>query len=400
MVGDGDVLWVQQLGGPVARIDRAGGVRLHPSGGRDLQTVSAHGAWCLGEVPHTDVCDHPDTPPAEVRGAGRVTVALAGGGAREVEVDAPAVEARSMNGDLYLRVETGEWNRRKLGPRVCWALEPLTRWLHLPAGDPVPDRFAGARHATDVVPPTRPSLRNGGQRWGIPWLQSFRGSRSSPEHLVEAAGEPAGALRWRVGLDREHAVRPLRSTAVARDPDSGAEVLRVDLGPGEVRAMVGSADHLWLVIDQPRRVASDNPPAPAAVVRLDARDGTVEPVLSADAVDIRDACWPLPPRRDDASAYEETWRASLVADYFSDEAGWVPNPRRAILVGEWPDTHVHILFTSQRHPGKRLRRILALYDELGRQVPPLYGNSQLDESLASGAMPYRTPGADPGLFDL
>jgi len=69
-------------------------------------------------------------------------------------------------------------------------------------------------------------------------------------------------------------------------------------------------------------------------------------------------------------------------------------------MGDWPDTHVHILFTAQRHPGKRLRRILPLYDELGRQVPPLYGDSHLDEDLASGAMPYRATGDDSGLLDL
>ncbi|MGI8681595.1 MAG: hypothetical protein ACR2JO_05590 [Mycobacteriales bacterium] len=394
----GEMLWVQQPPGRAARIDRAGSVRLQSSGGRELRAVSAHGAWCLGAVPPQDVSLDPATPPASAREPGRVTVALDGGGARSVGVDAPAVEARSIDGDLFLLVETGQWTRRELGPKTAWVLEPLTQWLRLAAGAAVPDRFDAGRHAADAPPPVTPSQNNGGQRWGHVWLAPAPKQHPSLEEIAEAAGEPAGRWLWRVGRDRDNWHLRRHSAALAHDPVSGAPVLHVDLGPGEVQAMAGTGTHLWLAIDTPRQVSSYQPPAPARVVRLDARTGEVEVVLASDHLDITQWCWPMPPRPADSVTYEEQWRAQLVADWFTSDGIRVPTSRRAVLVGQWPDTQVHLLFSSRRHPGHRLRRKVPLYDELGRKLPPEYAAIHLDEDLASGAEPYVTD--DSGLLDI
>lgn len=394
----GHALWVQQPPGPVARIDWFGSVRLQASGGQELRAVSAHGAWSLSEVPPHDIASDPGAPPADARGPTRVTVALAGGGTRSVGVDVPVVQARGADGDLFLLVETGEWTRRELGPRTAWVLEPLTRWLHLPADAPVPGRFDADRHAADAPPQMRPSQDNGGQRWGSVWLTPTPRPDPSLNDIVEATGEPAGGLRWRVGRDRENWHLRRGSGALGLDPNSGAPVLRVDLGPGEVRAMAGTTTHLWLAIDTPRPMTSYQPPAPASVVRLDPRTGDAEVVLPPDWLDITHLCWPLPPRPPDGTVYEQHWRTELVADGFTHDGIRIPTGRRTELVGQWPNTHVQLLFTSRRHPGRRLRRRIPLYDELGRQLSPDYAATHLDEDLASGAQPYLTD--DSGLFDI
>lgn len=225
------------------------------------------------------------------------------------------------------------------------------------------------------------------------------GHRHRPDGpIVEAAGEPAGDVAWRVGRDRENWPRRRASIALAHDPVTTVPGLRVDLGPGDVRAMAGTPTHLWLVVDTPRPVSSYLPPAPAAVVRLDARTGALETLLPPASLDITPRCWPLPSRPPDPTAYEGHWRTVLVDDGLTADGTRIPPHRQAVLVGRWPDSEVHLLFTSYRHPGLRLRRKVRLYDELGRAVSPDYASHHLDEALASGAEPYRTD--DSGVFDI
>lgn len=387
VVGHDGALWVQQPPGDLARIDREGSVGRFPSGGLELRTVSPHGAWCLGSVPPWSVRTEPEAQPP--RGPGVVVLVGDEAVPRRVSVDTPVWEACTIDGTLYLLVETGHWRRRSNAPGRGWLNEPTTGWLRLAATASVPDRLGPDRYA-DSGPRRRPSMGNGGQRWGQVWLDPPPRENPGEQDVIAAAGEPAGDLRWRVGSIRDDR-RPRRSGARGWDPASGRTVHLIDLGPGTVVAMSGTADHLWLAIDTPRPQTSYQPPAPASVARVDARTGAVQVVLPADTIDITGLGWALRPRPPDTAAYEEHWRARMVAEGSAYDGVRIPNPRRAVLVGSWPHTEVEIRFTSVRHPGKRLRRRLSLYDEIGRPTPPEYGDMHLDEDLASGAQPYRAP---------
>lgn len=53
-------------------------------------------------------------------------------------------------------------------------------------------------------------------------------------------------------------------------------------------------------------------------------------------------------------------------------------------MGSWPDTTLQITFAWTRRPGVRLRRVIPLYDELGRPEEPRYANVHLMEDLDTG----------------
>ncbi len=112
-------LWVQSsAGGPVARVFPDGRVAVHEVGPLWLRTVSAHGAWCLPDPPVPDLTDAPTAPPPS-RPEPVPAVLLTTGASRQVQAAADVHGARTVAGDLYLRVATGWWTRRDIG--AGWA---------------------------------------------------------------------------------------------------------------------------------------------------------------------------------------------------------------------------------------------------------------------------------------
>lgn len=60
------------------------------------------------------------------------------------------------------------------------------------------------------------------------------------------------------------------------------------------------------------------------------------------------------------------------------------------MVGSWPDTELHVTFDYAPRPGRRLRRTVPLFDELGRQVAPEYATIHLMEALDTKDIPDDT----------
>lgn len=391
-------LWVQQPGGPLALIAEGGLRTGHVTAGLTLGAVSRHGAWCLPDPPAQDIAASEDAPPAGGGGVHQLLVAHPERTTASVYVDSPVHAARSHDGDLYLRVETGGWSRRNIGP-ASWDLEPVTAWLRLPADQPLPTQLSLTTHSSDAPPGGQHAEHDGGRRDTSPWLQ-LPGSQSFFSLGPWAAdSELPGGLTWYAGWDCGSRGRDV--VAVAWDVVRDTELGRVSLGPGAIRAMTATAGSLWLAIEGPRHFATYSHPAPTRLLRMRSDGRTAETVLPPGTVDITERCWPLPSEPIDAADYTAFWR-----DKFADlEHYWTrPDGQREPLthglsdsavqvVGSWPDTELHITFAYAPRPGHRLRRTVPLFDELGRQAAPEYAAIHIMEALDTRDIP---DGAAPG----
>ena len=128
--------------------------------------------------------------------------------------------------------------------------------------------------------------------------------------------------------------------------------------------------------------------------------------LSGDEVDISDLCWPLVPRPLDADSYAQQVLASWsrMDRYWQGPDGWHPltsgvSGSRARLVGDWPATRVEFTFDYAPRPGVRLRRYIALFDELGAIDDPEYADIGLMEDLDTERVPPLEDARD-GFLDL
>ncbi|MCZ2821324.1 hypothetical protein O2V63_13345 [Modestobacter sp. VKM Ac-2977] len=390
-----DGLWVQQPGGPLALVTEDGFRSGHLTTGLTLGGVSAHGAWCLPDPPVQDIAAREDTPPPGGGGVHQLLVAHPERTTRSVYVDSPVHGARSIDGDLYLQVESGRWSRRNLGTEDSWVLEPETTWLHLPAQDPIPPRLSLTTH-TSAAPRGEQVLDlEGGRQHTSGWLR-LPGSSERRQTPSWSTATPRG-ITWYAGRDREHPGRDV--AAVAWDPASGTELSRTRLGPGMVRAMTATQDWLWIAIEGPRNFATYSDPSPTRLVRLRADGGRFETVLPPDTVNITDNCWPLPPEPIDAADYTAHWRERLtdLEHYWTHSdgrrgplTGGISNSSVAV-VGSWPNTELHVTFAHALRPGHRIRRIVPLFDELGRHAAPEYAAIHLMETLDTEDLPNTAP---------
>jgi hypothetical protein len=177
--------------------------------------------------------------------------------------------------------------------------------------------------------------------------------------------------------------------------------VQVDLGPGVPIAVLGTDRHLWVAVEEPRLRNTFTRPTPTALLRVDARSGRIDTVLPAGSVDITDQSWPLGPAPIDAEDYAHFWheRFSLPMTGRERPLATGVTAGRADLVGTWPDTAVHLTFDLDAHPGTRWRRIVPLYDELGRPTPPTHAITHLWEQLETSQLPSPTT-ADGVLVDI
>ncbi|MGI3785003.1 MAG: hypothetical protein ACRYG2_29950, partial [Janthinobacterium lividum] len=360
-----DGLWVQQQGGPVVLVGPDGGLGGRYVSDAVLGAVSAHGAWCAPEPRAQDIAADPDAPPSDYRTSARLRLARRDRVTLSVHVDAPVQSLRAVDGDLYVEVETGSWTRRSLGTATSWDLEPETSWLRLGSDRDVPARLSTTSHGCSAPPLAEP--------WGwrhhhLPDLRDLTGEGdgdAAPPH-AQTSG-----LNWFVGADRAARSYPEQLFAVAYEPGTTRERWRLPLGSGQVAAAGATGDHLWVAIQQPPN-GSYRASSPAAVVRVDAVSGRLDTVVSPDSVDITELSWPIGPPPVDAEDYTSYWHHHLgsLDAFWTDESGHVAplteglSGTRVDIVGTWPDTTLHITFDWASRPGTRLRRVVALYDDL------------------------------------
>jgi hypothetical protein len=367
-------LWVQSsAGGPVARVARDGAMTVHDAGPLRLRTASAHGAWCLPDPPVPDLADAPTAPPPS-RPKPVPAVLLTTGAPRQVQAAADVHGARTVAGDLYLRVATGWWTRRDIG--AGWGkVRAVAEWWRLPAAAPVPDVLAADGRRTAAAPPFS-DVTDTAHRPPLMWVSSDDGP---------VPRWAAGGRAWVVGWPRERTGDPRRVVAVDTSSTGGRR--QVDVGVGTAVTAATVADRLWIAVERPRNGWTYTRPEPVAVRRLDPTSGHVDTVMPAGAVDISDGCWPLPPVPFGVEGYARAWRDRIAAG--AGQPGTL-----AELRSDWPDTEVVLTFDHPRLPGVRLRRSVPLFDELGRRVPPEYADVHLWEDLATQPLPRPLPGQD------
>jgi hypothetical protein len=348
-------LWVQPYpAGPIGLINECGLVHASYSAGTRLQAVTTAGAWC---APHPSGDDRPG--PGHWRDktadmtlirpdASRVTVPLP----RRARQFRPGAE-----GEVYVLLD----ERPEATPEVT------ETWLRLPADGSEPQPVP-----TDALVPEPPASRaNGFLGGGTPWHSPP--FRNNPGIL-------AGGLHWALGTDWRRS--PERwAIATGHEPGSNIEQRRLQLGQGSVINAASADPYLWVAVRRRRR---NNPYArgPIELVRIDTRTNQVETMVPAASVDITEHCWPLPAKPIDADSYAEYQRHDLAN---LDVEGMVE--LRAELIRNWPDTRVQISFTHTDYPGLRLHKVVALFDEFGRQQPPPHVAVDLMASYASSHWP-------------
>jgi hypothetical protein len=388
-------LWVQPgPGAPVARIDRQGMVQGGYSAGRRLVAAEQRGAWCVGEQPQLLTSDPQWTP--EPLSSDAIFVIAANGDTRRVEVDRPvrAVHVAAEGGEavVYLVVDDAPHTVRELGAST-WEVRWRQAWLRVPPG-PVPARLylADAEVERPVLPPRRAA---GAQSW-------HRGVADPAR-----AGVRAGRRWWLAGADLEHSDAFDRRLVLTGHREGESQPLRIDLGSGHVRAMLGGDTGLWLAVR--RRVAGgDSSAAPVELLRVDADSGSVSTVMSGADFDVSGQCWPLgrPPidaesyasyQRDRYAELDTAWRqpvAGTTKPLAEHTSRW-----SSTLAGSWPETRLILSFDHRRYPGLRLRRRVRLFDELGRLDPPEFADIQLMEDIETGRIPPTGEAVD-GLLDV
>lgn len=400
VLGAGDGLWVQQHEGPLVLVGEEGALHGRYVSDTVLGAVSAHGAWCAPEPRAQDVAATSEAPPSDYRTSAQLRLARRDHATRTVYVDAPVQSLRAFNGDLYVEVETGAWSRRSLGTSTSWDLEVETSWLRLRADQDVPDQLSIQVHASDEAPPPPSS-----SSWRYRHLPS-------PSDLIrgdEAAFGPhaqTSDLDWFVGADRARTPHPDQLLAVAYETGTSRERWRLAIGFGEAAAVAATDRHLWVAVQHPPN-GSYRPSSPISVVRLDADTGHFETLVDPGSIDVTDLGWPVGSPPVDAEDYTTFWRHRLSSldAFWTDDNGHVGplseglSDTRVDVVGAWPDTTLHITFSWTYRPGVRLRRIISLFDDLGRPEEPTYADIHIMEDLDTGHVPA-TPTSGPDFLDF
>ncbi|MGI3781775.1 MAG: hypothetical protein ACRYG2_13460 [Janthinobacterium lividum] len=391
-----DGLWVQQHGGPLVLVGEDGALHGRYVSDTALGAVSAHGAWCAPEPRAQDIAVTPDAPPSDYRTSTRLRLARRDQLTRTVRVDAPVQSLRAFGGDLYVEVETGTWNRRNIGTPTSWDLQVETSWLRFRADQDVPDQLSIEAHSAETAPPP---LDSPSWRWGH--LPDPRDLTDDNAHAVRAHAQTPG-LDWFVGADRAPIPRPEQLFAVAYETGTARERWRLTVGVGEAAAVAATGCHLWVAVQHPPD-ANYRPSSQISVVRLDADTGHVETVVDPGSVDITDLGWSTGPPPVDAKDYTSYWRQRLSSldAFWTDDTGHVGplseglSDTRVEVVGAWPDTTLHVTFSWTHRPGVRLRRIISLYDDLGRPDEPTYAEIDIMEDLDTRCVPGPpTPGTN------
>lgn len=191
----------------------------------------------------------------------------------------------------------------------------------------------------------------------------------------------AAGRRWRVGWSRADHAFPRPLYAVGEWPDG--DRVRALIGHGTAVTALTHRDAVWVAVEHPRLLGTYTHPVPIALVRLDTASGRLDTVLPADAVDVGDLCWPLVPEPAHPQAFAQQWRGTLQ----SEAPQW-----SVTVVSRWPDSELVVVLPHPDAPGVRLRRRFPVFDELGRQDPPQYAVTHIEEELATAGPPDVPPG--------
>lgn len=403
VVAAADALWVQQSAGPLARVDRDGTVAGHVSGELRLTVATAHGVWCLPPKPLRARATSPEELPTVGGRRSWLRVVRPDGDIQGVHVETPGVlAAQNHDSDLFLHVETGHGRPVRSATHELWWWEAETQWLRLPAGIEVPFSLSLAAFAAGAPPRSAASATNGG-RFHARWL-GVDPTAVPDEYPLE----PAGGRWWVVGH------RDLAATSVLAwevDADGGAPTREVDLGVGHPCALLGTSQHLWVAIEE--GAPGPGRSLPTRLVRVHTATGAVETVLEAEALDISELGWPAGPaggtvaRPIETDSYIRFWQrffASLDDCGVAQDGTRTPlseglRNTRAVIVGDWPDAEIEVTFDLDERPGLRLRRMIPLFDEVGRPVPPEYHDITIKEDLETGRVPHADEARD-GILDF
>ncbi|MCI2237744.1 hypothetical protein MN205_04480 [Kineococcus sp. TRM81007] len=407
---DAEALWVQNhRGGPLARVGVGGVEVVAWVGDRCLVAAAGTSAWCtLGRYGSEVV---PVARAVEEGGSGSLVRVDADGRVQTVHTGAPVRDVRTSGQVAWVRLDVAPLPLRQDdtggsgGRQVRWS----SRWVPLPVTGDLPEQVrAGAGQEEEPEVPEEHRVVDG--RW--------HGHRYDPHGQ---RGVAAAGYLWRLGRrDDESGGGAGRGGAVAGSTVAAAfgvrsasavaaePVCTVELGARWVRAAAPAGDALAVVASSRAVTAAG---AGWHVLALDPCSGSgggrVRVWLSPHQLDVGDGCWPLLPRPPEADSYARqvlhSW--SRLDTYWRGPRGSQPlalglSHPWVRLVGEWPHTHLECTFDTTRYPGLRVRRRLALFDEVGAIALDAEDAAvALMEDLEAGELPPAERARD-GVLDV
>ncbi|WP_432571103.1 hypothetical protein [Kineococcus sp. SYSU DK005] len=377
---DDQALWVQgTAAGPLLRVPVDGGRTAVWTHGLALAAAGRSSAWCTSAPPPQEVVHGAGAVPVGWGGAGSVLRADADGRAQRVHTDRPVRGLRTGADALWVQLDVELWSLRELGADTFEAVWS-SRWVALPWVGDLPEQVSAADGQEEA--PAGSVLDFAGDG-------AWHGYAYDPDSSAErGAAVRAGGWTWRAGWSRIEREGPnARRTAVAaafevsgRARPGDPPRCLVDLGEGTVLAAAPAGERLAIVL------ASDRQPSRVLVV--DAVTRSAQTWLSGGELDISSGSWPLHPRPLEADSYtqqvledwsrlERYWRGPGTVEPLADGM----SATRARLVGQWPATRLECTFDFEPCPGVRLRRSVALFDELGAIARPEHAQIHLMEDL-------------------
>lgn len=394
VLGDGTSLWAQQERvGPLVRINLDGVAVAVWTEGLGLAACGPGVAWCAPRPRDQELVQGAGGQPTRPLLPDRLLRVDAVGSCTTVRTEGPMRSVQADRDALLVAVDVDPWRLRDLGSELYEVVRDV-RWLRLPWDATVPELLSVRSHG---LPPGATPARG---RDPVGRLTSRWYDAALP-----LAGE---TVTWRTGwsaADPAGSQGRRRSVASVHD-GSGAVLRQWDIG--DVTVTAATAVGHRLVLSAAREPRSPYPGRDhVELLALDPDQPQPVVLLLPDTVDISSHCWPLIPRPLDADSYSRRVLAanSSVGTYWRRHDGTgLPladglSDAHAELTGDWPDTQLEWTFTHRRYPGLRLRRQVALYDELGRVANPEHAAIHLMENLDTHAVP-RTETASEGVLDV
>ncbi|WP_432512274.1 hypothetical protein [Kineococcus sp. SYSU DK001] len=447
---DEDGLWVQHSRlGPLVRVDLDGVATAVWTQGLVLAAAGFGGAWCTSPPPAQELVHGARAKPVTFTSGATVARVGPDGTVRKVFTDAPVSALATTEDAVWVQLDVEPAVLRNLGGEtyeVNWS----SRWVPLPWVGDLPQRIEAAS-GQPQLPSTAAAVDLGRMGYWSGYSYDPHADADS-EEVVKAAGS-----LWRMGWepdaqDESGGRRPGRFVAAAfavpdplvkpdpRVDEPSTEPVRVfQMGSYGITAAAGVGEHLVVVAGAPPPSLEPTPGGPKTggseagasqasglqaggpeaerragrreqsspcVVALQPGTGQLRLWLSGDEVDISDLCWPLLPQPLDADSYAQQVLASWsrMDHYWRGPDGWHPlttgvSGSRARLVGDWPATRVEFTFDYAPRPGVRLRRYIALFDELGAIDNPEYADIGLMEDLDTERVPPLEDARD-GFLDM
>lgn len=350
-------LWVQ-WGERLVCVD-ADGVRCTAEvPGLELLAAGGPGAWLVGPR-YAETGDPHHGVPAPPLPPGVLALVTPDGELRRIAVDRLPVDARADATALRLRVYLQPPTAVRVG-EGSYGFDYHEAVYRLPYPALAGDRVSVTEYEPAAFEPEPPHLS---------WL-----SPDEPGWEVDGRTWRVGRLGDGFGHDRE-----IVAAVYAAD---GTQVRRVPLGRGHVLVGLPAHGRLWFLLLRREPGGARR----REVVALDPSSHTVTTVVACDGIDVSAHRLPLPaappPQARPHAESRLAWFAEVWRDGFADMTDV-----DVALVGRWPDTAVEVTFGHHLFPGGRLRRRVALFDELGRPADVEYSDIGLMEDLDTADLP-------------